>query len=275
MLVNPTKILNFVYKTVMIGMPQVLYNPMGNIPLCIPITIDPFSTYINYKLNNENVNALNTYVSHYNSSLKLVPIKLYENGDPDYFLSINIYNLSSPIFFSSDTVTRCEINTYIMDDHGTKGTLILDYLTNGLSMDPISIFKPQEYLKKVQFLKIDDKFDIKSKSKIAEVDLDIEFKEGNIYSDTLSNELIEYTDNVFYKDGILDKIYYDNTLVNAIIKKACVTKKKFVYKSIVFDKPDSVFYFKNDIHFVGSMWNNLYKIKRFRPLSHGITRSMD
>jgi hypothetical protein len=30
-------------------------------------------------------------------------------------------------------------------------------------------------------------------------------------------------------------------------------------------RPHSVFFFKNKINFVGSMWHNLYKIRRHKP----------
>ena len=38
-------------------------------------------------------------------------------------------------------ITRCELNTYVKDHNGNYGTLIIDYLSNELSMDPLNIFK--------------------------------------------------------------------------------------------------------------------------------------
>ena len=33
-----------------------------------------------------------------------------------------------------------------------------------------------------------------------------------------------------------------------------------LYKDIYFDKVSSIFYFDNDLNFVGSIWDNIYKL---------------
>ena len=155
-------------------------------------------------------------------------------------------------------IIRCELNTYVMDSNGTKGTLILDYMTDGPSMDPVSLFKKNEYLKKIVFNKNNnDIFNIFCKSYLSDIYLNINFSNNGIYKKKLSNELLEYTDNIFYKNGILDKVYYDNTLINPILVDVNISNVAFIYKNMILDDLDSVFYFKNNLNFVGSMWDNL------------------
>ena len=258
MLVNPRFVLKTLFKTITLTMPNVMYNPLANNRLYVPIDIKPHSTYINFKLNTEQVNNLNHYVSNFNESLTLVPITLYENDKANYYLSVNIYNSTSPIFMTENNIVRCELNTYVMDKSGTKGTLILDYMTDGPSMDPVSLFKKNEYLKKLVFNKNkQDIFNIFCKSYLSDIYLSLNFSANGVYPKKLSVDLLEYTDNIFYKNGILDKVYYDNTLINPVIMDVKLTDFKFIYKDMMLDDLHSIFYFKNNLNFVGSMWDNL------------------
>ena len=258
MKINPNFMLKTLYKTMTLTMPSMLYNPLTNNNLYIPIDIKPHSTYINFKLNNQQVTNLNSYIKEYNESLEIVPIQLYKDGLADYYLSINIYNSTSPVFMTEKNIIRCELNTYVMDSHGTKGTLILDYMTNGMSMDPIALFKKNEFLKKITFKKsLNDTFNILCKSNLDNIYLNLDFNRSDIYPKKLSYDLLEFTDNIFYKNGIMDKVYYDNTLLNPVLLGACVSNVTFIYNHMVFDDLDSIFYFKDNIRFVGSMWDNL------------------
>ena len=63
---------------------------------------------------------------------------------------------------------------------------------------------------------------------------------------------------IYYKNGIADHVYYDSSLVNAhtnfgILINCC----HFEYKNMIFEQPDSIFYFTNPIRFIGSVWDNL------------------
>ena len=55
----------------------------------------------------------------------------------------------------------------------------------------------------------------------------------------------------------MDKVYYDNTLLNPVLLGVTVKNVTFIYKNMIFDNLDSIFYFKDNLNFVGSMWDNL------------------
>ena len=55
----------------------------------------------------------------------------------------------------------------------------------------------------------------------------------------------------------MDKVYYDNTLLNPVLLGVTVKNVTFIYKNMMFDNLDSIFYFKDKLNFVGSMWDNL------------------
>jgi len=275
MLVNPSRILKTVYKTLLLGIPQILYNPLRDANLIVPLQVNEVSTYVNFNLKPCDVRELTQYIHKYNKSLELVPIKLFNDDKEDYYLSINIYNSTSPIFLTDDPVTRCEINTYIKDNNGNYGTLIVDYITNGQSMDPISLIKLPEWDKQCSFVKLDNLCNITCVSPLHKLNMSLDFdlQDTSIVACELSDELIKYTDNIFYKDGILDKLYYDESLVNAKTYKINANVS-FSFRDLGLGldacdggaiRPHSVFFFKNKINFVGSMWHNLYKIRRHKP----------
>ena len=137
---NP-KFLKFFYKTMMLGLPQYIYNPISNNNFLAPLSVKPFSTYVNFRLNEEQVDYLNSYVKEFTDSLTLVPLKISKYEFPTYYINVNIYNCTSPILMSDNNIVRCEINTYVKNVDGTLGTLILDYLSDGISLDPINMFK--------------------------------------------------------------------------------------------------------------------------------------
>lgn len=293
------------------GMPSLVYNPYTKTPLNIPLTISEDSIYLNFKLTPHYSKYLQEYVNKYGDDLSIVPVCLFQDEESSKYLSINIYNCSSPAFLNGNKQTlRCELNTYVHDKKtGQYGTLILDYLSNELSMDPVNLFKlppsqsdgnvkyqilyqdpynlhhpyypthPSSRIKPKRDLYQTKKLCIDCSSKKDKIKLRLKLcidklKEVTIHT---SKELVKFSDYIYYKNGIYDKLFYDDTLVNAPLKSpsSCpetslpnchissytidddVSSFFFSYKDLFFEKIDSVFYFENKINFVGSMWENV------------------
>ena len=237
-------------------MPLITYNPVTQNTLNVPLTVLPYGTYINFKLNDYQSQYLNNYISKYSDNLELVSIPIFPQDTESKYLSINVYNCTSPVFMNEEQViTRCEINTYVRDRRsGALGTLIIDYLSNGLSMDPVNIFKLPD---KARFINAGSYNKIECMSEKEEISLSLNISKLFDFTRTISDELIKYTDNVYYKNGILDKIYYDSSLVDATIKTPGLnTEVNFRYKDLCFVRADSIFHFTNNIRFVGGMWDN-------------------
>ena len=81
------------------GMPNLISNPINKNPLSSAFIVSPYSTYINYKLDNHEYNIINSFMnnnknnSNSNSNnFKIIPTEIIKNTNLDYFLSINIYN---------------------------------------------------------------------------------------------------------------------------------------------------------------------------------------
>ena len=251
-------LLKFVYNGVLTGMPLVAYNPISKNTLNVPLVVLPQSTYLNFKLNSEETRYLDKYIKDYTDDLEIVPISIFPGEKETNYLSINVYNCSSSVFMNDEKyITRCEINTYVRDKKGNYGTIILDYLCNDLSMDPVNIFKQKE---NIIFDKNYEYNVIKGQSFSDKISLNFKYNTFDTIRTSISDNLIKYTDNIYYKNGIMDKIYYDSSLVNAIVKRplSMDCEYKFVYKDLVFNKISNIFYFENELRFVGGMWDNLY-----------------
>lgn len=255
--------LRFVYKSLLAGMPFMTYNPITQNPFNVPIEIKPYSTYINFKLSEFQTDYLNNYISKYTDELTIVPIALFPQDEKSNYLSVNVYNCSSPVFLNNykDT-TRCEINTYVKDKKGNYGTLIIDYLSNELSMDPVNIFKNKDF---TDFLSKDNFKTINCQSISENITLNLNFSTIMDKKNKLSDSLIKYTDKIFYRNGIFDKLYYDSTLVDADVRiPRFYFNFSFHYKELNFENADSIFFFKNPINFIGSMWYNLNNITELK-----------
>ncbi len=254
-------ILKFVYQGLLTGMPLLTYNPITKNNFIAPVEIEQFSTYLNFKLNNDQVNNLNQYIHFYNNNIDIVPIKLLADDDKDNYLSINIYNCTTPIMSQNkETITRCEINTYIYDKKNNQyGTMILDYISNTISMDPINIFKLGNQLD-LSLDKLNNKIKCIGNSEKEKIGINFDFELLENQKLKLDNSLIDYTDNIYYKNGIYDKVYYDSSLTNAKILRVNEYNFNFTYRDLNFNQLDSLFYFDNKISFAGCMWKNLYNI---------------
>lgn len=308
--------LKFIQSGLLTGMPSLIYNPYTQTPLNIPLTISEDSIYLNFRLTPQYSDYLQEYVNKYNDNLSIVPVCLFPEEEEEFsrskskYLSVNVYNCSSPAFLNGNKQTlRCELNTYVQDKRtGQYGTLILDYLSNDLSMDPVNLFKlppsqrdgsakyhilyqdpyhphhpcypthPSSILKPRDLFQT-KKIYIDCSSKKDKIKLSLKLcidklKEVTVYT---SKELVKFSDYIYYKNGIYDKLFYDDTLVNANLKSPSsssdnslpnchisshtieddVSSFFFSYKDLFFEKIDSVFYFENKINFVGSMWENI------------------
>ena len=131
MFIPKINILKFVYNGLLMSMPSFTYNPINKNSLHAPLFVEPYSTYVNFKLDDSQTDYLNKYIKEYTNDLEMIPIKMNEIEDPSFYINVNIYNCTSPVFPNDNNkIARCEINTYVKNRDGTKGTLILDYLSN-------------------------------------------------------------------------------------------------------------------------------------------------
>ena len=227
------------------------------VPLLLkaPFNVEPYSTYLNFKLNELQVSRLTEYVKDFDDTLQIVPIQLSQSESPDYYLSINIYNVTSPLFVNKNIpITRCELNTYVKDLKGNIGTLILDYCSNGLSIDPVNLIKLPSHTYHQSKLG-----DIHSCGKTKEFEFLCEMNtDASNVQFFVSDQLHKHTDRVYYKNGIYDGITYDNSLLHAKVLQPEIRSLtfKYIHTGESSLKLHSAFYFTSKLDFLCTVWNN-------------------
>ncbi len=141
--------LKLFYNFMLGGMPALTSNPINKNILHAPFLVNSYSTYINYRLNNNQYNRIKHLLRTNDNNFNMEDTAILKKTEKEYFISINIYNCTSPVFdFLTDgPATRCEINTYVVDKNNLKGTLIMDYVSNIISLDPDNLFKKKGNIK--------------------------------------------------------------------------------------------------------------------------------
>lgn len=254
----PNNLLKLFYNFMLSGMPSLMSNPINKNILHAPFLVNSYSTYINYRLDNKQYNKINDYLMEQNNNFNMMDTAIIKKTDKEYYLSINIYNCTSPIFdfLTNEPATRCEINTYVVDKNNVKGTLIIDYVSNILSLDPDNLFKCAG---NINFKKEKEKMIGYAKNKNIDLEFDYNIKRNVVSTQRVSSKLLKFTDVIFYNCGIYDKLYYDSSLIENNIINCYENNVKFHFLDMEFTDIDSVFYFEKDINFIGGMWENIFK----------------
>ena len=250
--------LKLFYTALLTGMPSLTYNPINKNILHAPFTVNEYSTYINYKLNDYQIDTINNYLKEKKNNLILMPSSLINDKEKEYILSINIYNCSSPIFdfITNKPSTRCEINIYVLDKNKEKGTLIMDYASNILSLDPENLFKSSDH---VDFSYNNEYILGNAKTDTFILNFYYNHLLNTFEFNKLNSNLIKFTDKIYYPNGYYDKLYYDSSLIHNTIVLCNDFNIYFKYLNIEFTDIDSIFYFKHKINFVGGLWYNLFQ----------------
>ena len=81
MKINNIKFLKFLYRGLMVGLPQYTYNSFNNNQFLAAMEVQPYSTYINFKLDNKQIAYIDDYIKEYSEDLKLIPF-LKESNKP-------------------------------------------------------------------------------------------------------------------------------------------------------------------------------------------------
>ena len=257
----PNNLLKMFYNFMLVGMPSLMSNPSNKNVLHAPFLVNSYSTYINYRLDNNQYTKIREYLkNNNNNNFDMLDTAIIKKENKEYFLSINIYNCSSPVFdfLTNDYSTRCEINTYVKDKNNLKGTLILDYVSSIISLDPDNLFKIGG---KINFKRENDKMMGYAKNKNFDLEFEYNTKRNVVSTQRVSSKLLSFTDIIYYNCGVYDKLYYDSSLIENNIINCYENNVKFHFLDMEFTDIDSVFYFEKNINFIGGMWYNVFSKK--------------
>jgi hypothetical protein len=234
--------------------------------------IKPNSLYINFELSLTQIEEINNNIPNY---LTITPISLLNNDKKKNIISINTYNVTS-FLFDNKIIPRLEINIYVKNKFTNKiGTLILIYTTNGFSFDPINLLTQKDEL----FLNIKNNIincKVNNKNLFFETKINIDNPEAskaithlwnidNFKKRNLSKDLIIATDNIYYQNGIIEKMFYNSDFIYTKINELKNIKNiyfKFYFTipgsniQLKFNKISSIFMFLDNIYFTTETWSN-------------------
>ena len=71
------KLLKWLYKGMITGLPSLTYNPLRLNTFIAPFEVKPFSTYINFKLTSPQVEHINNYLLKYGQEQQLIPTNVH------------------------------------------------------------------------------------------------------------------------------------------------------------------------------------------------------
>jgi hypothetical protein len=234
--------------------------------------IKPNSLYVNFELSSTQIEEINNNIPNY---LTITPISLLNNDKKKNIISINTYNVTS-FLFDNKIIPRLEINIYVKNKFTNKiGTLILIYTTNGFSFDPINLLTQKDEL----FLNIKNNIincKVNNKNLFFETKINIDNPKAskaithlwnidNFKKRNLSKDLIIATDNIYYQNGIIEKMFYNSDFIYTKINELKNIKNiyfKFYFTipgsniQLKFNKISSIFMFLDNIYFTTETWSN-------------------
>jgi hypothetical protein len=268
--INPNTIFksssNLQYNSAYTYIAGLNYNPFNIIKqsFITNFNVEPNSLYINYQLSKDQINQIKENIPDY---LEIIPIQLLENEKKKYLLSVNIYNVTS-VLFGKNVIPRLECNIYVKDKKTNEiGTMILSYTSTSVSFDPINLLKFGNKNNLIYNIE-NDIIKIQSHEKNFEFNLELDKKILN--QKHLSKQLIRATDQIYYQNGIIEKMYYDSAFVFG--KVNCIKINKNINSLNFFipgsditldcDKIDSSFIFSDVISFTCKTWSNRNTINK-------------
>ena len=78
-MVNAIKLLKFVYRGLLTGMPILTYNPITKNNFLAPMNVNEYSTYVNIKLDTKQSFEIQNYIDTFTDNLSLAKVSIDGN----------------------------------------------------------------------------------------------------------------------------------------------------------------------------------------------------
>ena len=69
---------------------HITYNPITKVNFLSPLVVEPYSIYLNFKLNSTQTDYMKEYLNNFNSDLEIFTISIIPEEEPSNYLSVNI-----------------------------------------------------------------------------------------------------------------------------------------------------------------------------------------
>ena len=176
--------------------------------------------------------------------------RIVEGGAEGYYLTLSVYEIDGAI-----EGTRAEWSVYTDDGDGRPNLMIIDLMTQEVSIDPVSIIN----LPSVVDLELVGGV-LSTRLSSAAVTFEASFEIAGATAEELSLDWIEAGDIVCHLNGICDNLFYDaETLDVPVRRPAEVAVETFStpWSEFIEATPSVVFYRDNAQEYVVKRWYNL------------------
>jgi len=173
--------------------------------------------------------------------------RIVEGGAEGYYLTLSVYEIDGAI-----EGTRAEWSVYTDDGDGRPNLMIIDLMTQEVSIDPVSIIN----LPSVVDLELVGGV-LSTRLSSAAVTFEASFETASATDEELSLDWIEAGDIVCHLNGICDNFFYDaETLDVPVRRPAEVAVETFStpWSEFIEATPSVVFYRDNAQEYVVKRW---------------------
>jgi hypothetical protein len=212
----------------------------------------PCSIYFNFRIRPECREEFTRYIN-LAGGLPLSPIRCLADEDPELILTLNIYEVSGIV-----SGLRAEWSTYIVDKEGKPCYMVLEARCAKGSLDPVELFTQPGR--------------VEHSMTSSAVESLVASNEGALFRSTcklreehpvarIATEWIVANDNIYWRNGIYDRTYYDGNMIDAPVRSIPIEDVSIDDQThwvrFVDPEPKHVLKYDGPLHFMITPWFNV------------------
>ena len=220
--------------------------------IAFTVEANPCSIYFNFGIRPECREEFTRYIN-LADDLSLSPIRCVADEDPELILTLNIYEVSGIV-----SGLRAEWSTYITDEEGKPRYMVLEARCANGSLDPVELFtRPGR---------------VEHSMTSSVVESLVASNEGALFRSTcklrdehpqapIATEWIVANDNIYWRNGIYDRTYYDEAMIDAPVRSIPAEDVSIDdqthWARFTEPQPKHVLKYEGPLHFMITPWANV------------------
>ena len=220
--------------------------------IAFTVEADPASVYFNFRVRPDCADAFARYIN-LAPGLTLSPIRCLQDDEPELLLTLNIYEVSGIV-----SGLRAEWSTYIVDAQGAPRYMVVEARCAKGSLHPVELFThPGRVEHRTTAPKIDS---LVASSEDALFRSSLTQRDDHPYVQ-VSNEWIIANDNIYWRNGIYDRTYYDANMIAAPVRSIpgmdVDIEDQTHWAQFLEPAPKHVLKYEGPLHFMITPWANI------------------
>lgn len=220
--------------------------------IAFTVEADPSSVYFNFRIRPECREEFARYIN-LAEGLTLAPIRCVEGEAPEFLLTLNVYEVSGIV-----SGLRAEWSTYILDKAGKPRYMVVEARCEKGSLDPVELFTQPgrvEHVMTPQAIK-----SLVASNEGALFNATLKLYDGQPYI-SIATEWIIANDNIYWRNGIYDRTYYDANMIAAPVRSIpgadISIDDQTHWARFIEPQPIHVLRYEGPLHFMITPWANV------------------